>query len=136
MGILDLIRTVLGLGGSAGSGGSEPTDVAVTQDSGERNDVETPTSDAEPVEADASDESGGRDDVTDADETGDSGGSDGTAGDPVETVSGIGPAYSERLANAGVETVSGLLDADAGELAEATDISEKRINGWQERAAK
>ncbi len=207
MGMFDLIRTVLGLGGSEGSEGPEPTDATATHDSEGRNDVESaetdgsgaesidvddepadvedavaagtdaaastdsmvemPTSDpetaaepaeagagvtehsgtdtpaAEPAEAagpvpdgaDASGESGGTDGMPETGDTGGSEESDDTAGDPVETINGIGPAYSERLANANVETVPELLDADAGELAEATGISEKRINGWRERAA-
>jgi predicted flap endonuclease-1-like 5' DNA nuclease len=54
--------------------------------------------------------------------------------EPVESVSGIGPAYAKRLGEAGVETVSDLLGADPDELAEETDLSAKRIGRWQERA--
>ena len=56
-------------------------------------------------------------------------------GESVETVSGIGPAYAERLADAGVETIEELRVADASELAEQTELSEKRIAGWQEQVA-
>ena len=59
---------------------------------------------------------------------------DGGAAVPVEEVSGIGPAYAERLGEAGVESVADLLDADPEELADSTDISEKRIGRWQDRA--
>jgi predicted flap endonuclease-1-like 5' DNA nuclease len=59
---------------------------------------------------------------------------DGGAAVPVEEVSGIGPAYAERLGEAGVESVADLLDADLEELADSTDISEKRIGRWQDRA--
>jgi predicted flap endonuclease-1-like 5' DNA nuclease len=55
--------------------------------------------------------------------------------DPVEMVSGIGPAYAERLATADIETVDQLLAADAESLAERTDISEKRIRRWQENTS-
>lgn len=55
-------------------------------------------------------------------------------GASVETISGIGPAYAERLAEAGIETVPQLLDADPSDLAEATGLSEKRIAGWLESA--
>jgi len=51
-----------------------------------------------------------------------------------ETITGIGPAYSERLAGAGVETVGDLAAADADALAEETGISEKRIAGWIDSA--
>ena len=53
---------------------------------------------------------------------------------PVEDIKGIGPAYSDRLAAAGVETVSDLAAADAADLAQETDISEKRLQGWIDRA--
>jgi predicted flap endonuclease-1-like 5' DNA nuclease len=52
----------------------------------------------------------------------------------VETISGIGPAYAARLADAGVESVPDLLAADADALAEETGISAKRIGRWMERA--
>ncbi len=56
------------------------------------------------------------------------------AGESPDVLNGIGPAYAERLADAGVETVADLAGADAGALAEGTDISEKRLAGWIESA--
>ena len=53
----------------------------------------------------------------------------------LEELTGIGPAYAERLATADIETVDQLLAADAESLAERTDISEKRIRRWQENAS-
>lgn len=58
----------------------------------------------------------------------------GDGGQPAESVSGIGPAYADRLSDAGVETVSDLLEADPEHLGEETDVSPKRIQRWQERA--
>lgn len=55
-------------------------------------------------------------------------------GRPLEDVKGIGPAYAERLRNAGVENSAQLADADAAELARETDLSTTRIEGWMERA--
>ncbi|MFD1563697.1 DUF4332 domain-containing protein [Haloarchaeobius amylolyticus] len=52
----------------------------------------------------------------------------------VTEIKGIGPAYADRLAGAGVETVAELAASDAAELADQTDISEKRIQGWIDRA--
>ncbi|WP_343161211.1 helix-hairpin-helix domain-containing protein [Halogeometricum sp. CBA1124] len=46
----------------------------------------------------------------------------------------MGPAYAERLADAGVETVVDLADADAESLAEEIDVSEKRVQRWIDRA--
>ena len=92
---------------------------------------------AEPAEAAGA--ASTSDDADDADpdaETPDDAASDDDSGAavPVEEVSGIGPAYAERLGEAGVESVADLLDADPEELADSTDISEKRIGRWQDRA--
>ena len=54
--------------------------------------------------------------------------------DSVEVIKGIGPAYADRLANAGVHSVSDLAAADVTELAEAVDLSETRVGRWIERA--
>ena len=54
--------------------------------------------------------------------------------EPVDSVSGIGPAYAKRLNEAGVESVADLLEADAAEVADETGISEKRVRGWQDAA--
>ncbi|NKE36839.1 helix-hairpin-helix domain-containing protein [Natronococcus sp. JC468] len=57
-----------------------------------------------------------------------------TPDEPVDVIKGIGPAYADRLADAGVETVAELAAADAAALESETDISEKRIQGWIDRA--
>lgn len=54
--------------------------------------------------------------------------------DQVTSLSGIGPAYGERLAEAGIENVGDLRDADAAALADETGLSEKRVARWIERA--
>lgn len=55
-------------------------------------------------------------------------------GASVETVSGIGPAYARRLMDADIVSVSDLVSADPAELAAETELSEKRIRGWQDAA--
>jgi predicted flap endonuclease-1-like 5' DNA nuclease len=55
-------------------------------------------------------------------------------GVPVDELSGIGPAYAERLGNAGVETVGDLAGADATTVAADSDISQGRVEGWIEQA--
>ncbi len=55
-------------------------------------------------------------------------------GIPVEEVNGIGPAYAQRLNDAGIETVGDLLSADPDDVAEATDLSPKRVGRWQDAA--
>lgn len=75
-----------------------------------------------------------------ADETADAGSADADAepadagGESVDTLSGIGPAYAERLGDAGVETVADLADADAAAVSEETDIAEGRVQGWIDQA--
>ena len=59
---------------------------------------------------------------------------DETEREPVNVIKGIGPAYADRLAAEGVETVADLTEADAESLSEGTDISPKRIQGWIDRA--
>jgi predicted flap endonuclease-1-like 5' DNA nuclease len=54
--------------------------------------------------------------------------------EPVDSISGIGPAYRERLAEAGVETIGELRAADVSHLADASDIAETRLEDWIERA--
>lgn len=56
------------------------------------------------------------------------------ASESVEVIKGIGPAYAERLANAGVDSVADLAAADVSALAEAVDLSEKRVGRWIDRA--
>ncbi|WP_152040428.1 class III poly(R)-hydroxyalkanoic acid synthase subunit PhaC [Salinigranum salinum] len=48
----------------------------------------------------------------------------------LDQVRGIGPAYAERLREAGVGTVSELAAADAAELGERVDVSPSRVADW------
>lgn len=59
---------------------------------------------------------------------------DEVASEPVTELSGIGPAYGERLAGVGIESVADLAGADAAAIAAETDLSEKRVAGWIEQA--
>ena len=130
--VFKLIRTVLGLESSDSSGG---TDVTVERES----DAAAADTDAaastgsmteEPPEPDAAAEpaeAAGPTSGVDSLDPGDDSGS-------VEDVSGIGPAYADRLSAAGIETVDQLLDADPEDLSGDTDLSAKRISRWQERA--
>ncbi|QHS17168.1 helix-hairpin-helix domain-containing protein [haloarchaeon 3A1-DGR] len=88
------------------SGGSEDADVAAAEDvSDEDADESTPTDDA-----------------------------DGASGTPVETIKGIGPAYAERLAEIGIDSVEDLADADAAAVGEKASVGESRAATWIERA--
>jgi polyhydroxyalkanoate synthase len=50
--------------------------------------------------------------------------------DDVETISGIGPAYAERLRSAGIETTADLAAADPATVAETAQVSESRVEDW------
>ena len=145
--VFKLIRSVLGFESSESS---SETDVTVEREpddaaaAGTEASASTGSMTEEPPEegaAEPAEAAGAASTSDDADadpdaETPDDAASDDDSGAavPVEEVSGIGPAYAERLGEAGVESVANLLDADPEELADSTDISEKRIGRWQDRA--
>lgn len=52
----------------------------------------------------------------------------------LDDIKGIGPAYVQRLEDAGIGSVADLANADADELAERTELSAKRVGRWIERA--
>ncbi|MDS0258120.1 helix-hairpin-helix domain-containing protein [Haloarcula sp. S1CR25-12] len=54
--------------------------------------------------------------------------------DPVTELNGIGPAYGDRLAGAGIETVGELAVADAADVADRIDLGESRVADWVEQA--
>lgn len=80
-------------------------------------DAEDMTTDVADVEPDEGDE------VADTDAEAD-----------VELLKGIGPAYAERLSDAGAGTIGELAEADVDALADDIDVSPKRVGRWQERA--
>ena len=62
----------------------------------------------------------------DAPDLGDAEGAD------VETVSGIGPTYADRLRDAGIESVAALAAEDAAAVATVAQVSESRAREWLE----
>lgn len=84
-------------------------------------------------EVDATQAADETEDTGSVDETGEADIGVGTDESP-EVLDGIGPAYADRLADAGVETVADLAAADASGLAEEADVSESRLERWIERA--
>jgi len=53
----------------------------------------------------------------------------------LESISGIGPAYADRLQEAGVTDVNALAAADVDRLAAETDLPTSRLDSWIEAAA-
>jgi predicted flap endonuclease-1-like 5' DNA nuclease len=52
----------------------------------------------------------------------------------LEEIKGIGPAYADRLREAGVENVADLATADAAEVSDASGIGQSRVQKWIDRA--
>ena len=95
---------------------------------------EEPAGRAEPAEAAGP---GAEDETTDIEETG-AAVEEATEADddspPVDEIKGIGPAYSERLAEIEIHTVADLREADAADVAERTTVPEKTVRKWIDRA--
>jgi len=152
MGLLQKLKSALGLDGSE-SRRSGDVDVTVergpsTEDEDAVKGTETASSGAESESAapSGSDDTGSGDPAADefetlaeeadeddgaaddepAAETGQAAGST----DAVTELNGIGPAYGDRLADAGIETVGELAGADAADLADRIDLGESRVAGW------
>ena len=60
----------------------------------------------------------------------DDAGSEADAVDVRSAIDGIGPTYAERLADAGIETVSDLAAAAPATVAEAAGVTERRAEEW------
>jgi predicted flap endonuclease-1-like 5' DNA nuclease len=155
MGLLDAIKSALGIGKTTTKQAGE-TSVAVEREpDNEAEEVEEPV--AEPTDAAGSteslvDEEAATSDATEAAEPAEAAGpepedvtTDIEETDPegaapaeeettVQEIKGIGPAYGERLIEAGVVAVSDLVDADPERLTEQTGISDSRIREWIDRA--
>lgn len=116
-----------------GTGAAASTETLVDDDGSD-----DPDRAAEPAEAAGTAAGQGDDNATDSDTPATESDSDGddTAAEPddLTEIKGIGPAYAERLADAGVTTFTALADADTDELAAATDLSPKRVGRWIDRA--
>ncbi|MFB6123892.1 MAG: class III poly(R)-hydroxyalkanoic acid synthase subunit PhaC [Haloferacaceae archaeon] len=52
----------------------------------------------------------------------------------LEVVHGVGPAYAERLYDAGVRSLADLADADPADLAARIDVPESRLREWVDEA--
>lgn len=134
---------------SGGDGGDEPSadgsetladDSEADDASGDETDsaAEEPEADSVIEEAEAAetadtDESTEEAEAADTDESAETADTAGST-DPVTELKGIGPAYGDRLAGAGVETVGELAGADPSELADRIDLGESRVTGWIDQA--
>lgn len=163
MGLLERIKSALGLGTSTSSP-SSPSSAPDRQTNDERGDTSpAPVSggegdeqaedtqpavdpgddghDAESDDVDVTVEHEPDADFGDAVEGADTAGTGTPADDTqagtgvdLEEIKGIGPAYADRLHEAGIEDVAALAAADPGELADRTDLGEGRLQKWVDRA--
>lgn len=126
MSLLNRVKSVLGMNGSTRSHQNDPVSVTVEQEAHDSVEREADRTETTETTSETSPE-------TDSNET-ESGSTDDPAPEPVTAISGIGPAYAEKLAAAGIESVDDLRDADPASAAEESGISEGRISGWIEAA--
>ena len=119
-------EAVGGAGGVDVDRTTDESDVGPDEEGTERDDSDADGADSAEV-AEAGERTGA------ADSDGADAATDGST-EPVETITGIGPAYGGRLAEYGIETVGELAAADAADVAEGIDVSESRASDWIERA--
>ena len=54
--------------------------------------------------------------------------------DDLTEINGVGPAYAERLRDAGVSSFGDLVRADVDVIADAIDVSPEQVADWVEQA--
>ena len=104
----------------------EPTADAVTDESGSAVAVD----DAEVESADNTESAATAESEADTDD------GDGYSDAPLDSIKGIGPAYSERLHDAGITSIAELAESDAETVGDAINVSPKTVNNWIDRAGK
>jgi len=177
MGLLNILKAVMGLNGTGSNAGSSardstqedvdvtvehepepatgseaavkgttavetddsPTEAGSTPDVDTETEAESTSETAEDTDEAVSDSDIESTDVvgSETDEDEERGANDSSvdgAGEPVDSINGIGPAYAERLDGVDIETVGDLAAADAADIAAETDLSEKRVQGWIDSA--
>jgi predicted flap endonuclease-1-like 5' DNA nuclease len=153
MGLVSVIKSVLGLGDTDSRSRGETAGTTVTvereadatseravkESTGTRVTFEDEPEATSEKEPDGSTDDPGEDPETetfdsDVGESDTPDGEDTADGASVEEIKGIGPAYAERLADAGVHTVSELAAADATDLSPEIGVGESRVADWIERA--
>ena len=55
--------------------------------------------------------------------------------DDLQRVKGIGPVYAGRLADEGITTFAGLINADSNAIADALDVVAEAVDDWKQQAA-
>ncbi|PSP87593.1 hypothetical protein BRC87_10825 [Halobacteriales archaeon QS_4_66_20] len=110
-----------GLGGETGSE-TAAEETAVDADAGSGVEAETETE----LEPEAEDKV----EASDAESEPEAG----PGADPVDVINGIGPTYSDRLADVDIGTVADLAEADPETVADAAKTGESKAMSWIDRA--
>lgn len=119
---LQKIKQVIGLSGAGESEPERPRDKQADVT------VERETSSGSTVEEIVSDDETATESPTETDEE------QQETGEPVESIKGIGPTYSDRLADAGLGTVTELAQAEPEAVADAAQTGTTKAANWIERA--
>ena len=133
--------------GEAGTEGREETDPAaagaeaaastgslVDEEGSEADGTEASEIDAVDAESDDAEPAHTAAEQAEAADAGADAVADDDVGTDLEEIKGIGPAYAERLAEIGIDSVEDLAAADAAAVAEGTSVGESRAATWIERA--
>lgn len=134
--VLGKIKQILGIDSSTAENEAVGTRVTVEQEGDEVASVEasvesTPGDQDSEASAAAESDTDEQDSVVETESEPES--SDSTE-PTVEEIKGIGPAYADRLADIGIDTVSDLAKADPAEIDTETSIGEGRATTWIGRA--
>jgi len=152
--IIQKIKQVFGLSGGGTTDGESPgesgTDVTVerepdTDETGSGTSAGTATSQDSPAAAEPADEepAAGADAaeteaeepvVEKAEETETDTADEDPGSESVDTIKGIGPTYSDRLGDTGIETVDDLANAQPETVADAAKTGESKAMSWIDRA--
>jgi predicted flap endonuclease-1-like 5' DNA nuclease len=135
--VAEVVKGLFGISEGSNDETETETSITVERETGEEptengNEAVAPETAGEP--ADESEDTVESEDSTEIDESEDTVESeDSTETEPtvpVEEIRGIGPTYSERLADIGVETVGDLAGMEAPAVADAAEVSESRAADW------
>lgn len=134
--ITEIVKGLFGASKSGDESAETETSITVEReaDETESEDIEGDDETGEQVDEEPAPEAETDDETTadDVDDTADDDDdtADTEADDPVGEITGIGPTYSERLGETGIETVADLAAADPAGVAEAAQVSESRAADW------
>lgn len=123
---------------ATGAEAAEPAEAVGPESDDMDTELEGHDTGGDDIEIDEAESADGAESSDDMGSTEDAGSSDGSTGAEtgasVDEIRGIGPAYADRLSDAGVETVADLAAADAATLADEIGVSETRVGRWIDRA--